>query len=239
MSYCVNCGVELGKNEKKCPLCGTEVYHPDPKVRKTETETDEAPPYPQYKPLTMQSVSRSSILTLTTLIFLLPVLLTVICDLSINGAITWSAYVVMSIAFIYICVILPMLSKKPDPVFCLAIDACAMIFLLMFIERRSGGHWFASFALPLAVYLSAVLIVLTLFGHRHLLSPMKITALSFIATGGGTLLIELLLNHAFSIRDKLIWSFYPLTVLVIIGIVLIYIDCNKPLKERLAKKFFI
>ncbi|MFR1517669.1 MAG: DUF6320 domain-containing protein [Clostridia bacterium] len=238
MSYCVNCGVELSDNEKKCPLCGTEVYHPDRNVKKVKSEETD-PPYPQYQPLTIQRVSRSSIITLITLIFLLPVLLAVICDLSINGAITWSAYVVTSIAFIYICVLLPVLSKKPDPAFCIAIDACALIFLLMFIEKRSGGHWFASFALPLAVYISAVLIALVLLGHRHVISPMKITALTFMAVGGGTLLIELLLNHAFSLRSRLIWSFYPLTVLVIIGIVLIYIDCNKALKERLAKKFFI
>ena len=236
MSYCVNCGVELSQNEKKCPLCGTEVYHPNQKVIKADTEE---PPYPQYKPLTIQRVSRSSIFTLITLIFLLPVLLTGICDLSINHGITWSAYVLTSIAFIYICVILPVLSTKPDPVFCIAIDACALIFLLMFIEQRSGGHWFAPFALPLAIYSSAVLTSLTLLGYRHIIRPMKITALSFILSGGGTLLIELLLNHAFSIRNKLVWSFYPLTVLGMIGIVLFFIDCNKPLKERLAKKFFI
>ena len=57
--------------------------------------------------------------------------------------------------------------------------------------------------------------------------------------GIGTLLIELLLNRAFALRDRLIWSYYPLTVLVLIGVVLFYIDCNKPLKERLARKFFI
>ena len=38
MSYCVNCGVELSQNEKKCPLCGTEVYHPNQKVIKADTE---------------------------------------------------------------------------------------------------------------------------------------------------------------------------------------------------------
>lgn len=37
MSYCVNCGVELGKAEQRCPLCGTEVVNPkepyDPKAK--------------------------------------------------------------------------------------------------------------------------------------------------------------------------------------------------------------
>ena len=31
MSYCVNCGVELSKELKSCPLCHTPVYHPEKK----------------------------------------------------------------------------------------------------------------------------------------------------------------------------------------------------------------
>ena len=27
--YCVKCGVHLADSEKKCPICGTRVYHPD------------------------------------------------------------------------------------------------------------------------------------------------------------------------------------------------------------------
>ena len=27
--YCANCGVKLADTENRCPLCGTEAYHPD------------------------------------------------------------------------------------------------------------------------------------------------------------------------------------------------------------------
>ena len=27
--YCIKCGVELADSEKRCPLCGTPVFHPD------------------------------------------------------------------------------------------------------------------------------------------------------------------------------------------------------------------
>ena len=30
MSYCVNCGVQLDPAAKKCPLCGTPAWRPDP-----------------------------------------------------------------------------------------------------------------------------------------------------------------------------------------------------------------
>lgn len=234
MSYCVNCGVKLSNNEKKCPLCGTEVYHPD----QISSGTAE-PPYPPYRPLTIQSVSKSSIVTLLALIFLLPVLLTIICDLSINAGITWSSYVIASVAFVAVCVILPIISKKPDPAFSLAIDACALLFLLLFIEKRAGGSWFTPFALPLTLYIAGGTILLVFLGHHRVVSAMKITAFSFLFCGVGTLLTELLLNYAFAVRSRPVWSYYPLTVFVIIGIGLLLIDCNKPLKERLARKFFL
>ena len=42
MSYCVNCGVELEKSEKCCPLCGVEVHNP------LDPYDPQAPrPYPQ------------------------------------------------------------------------------------------------------------------------------------------------------------------------------------------------
>ena len=41
--YCIKCGVELADSEKKCPLCGTVVYHPD--IKQGEAKT----PYPPYE----------------------------------------------------------------------------------------------------------------------------------------------------------------------------------------------
>lgn len=96
MPYCVNCGVELSGSEEKCPLCGTEVYRPKSAAKGGPPD---ARPYPPYQPLTIQRVSKSSIIILITLLSLLPVLLTLICDLSINRGVTWSAYAAASVAF--------------------------------------------------------------------------------------------------------------------------------------------
>ena len=75
MPYCVNCGVELGGSEEKCPLCVTEVYRPN---NAAKGGSSDALPYPPYKPLTIQRVSKSSIIILITLLSLLPVLLTLV-----------------------------------------------------------------------------------------------------------------------------------------------------------------
>ena len=39
--YCVQCGVELQKGAKACPLCGLRVYHPD--LQETPEDTDKDP----------------------------------------------------------------------------------------------------------------------------------------------------------------------------------------------------
>ena len=47
MSYCVNCGVQLDPAAKKCPLCGTPAWRPDPA----------APDYFPTKPAQVQPAS--------------------------------------------------------------------------------------------------------------------------------------------------------------------------------------
>ena len=44
MSYCVNCGVELDRSAKACPLCNTPVINPNELLRK-----EQKTPFPQEK----------------------------------------------------------------------------------------------------------------------------------------------------------------------------------------------
>ena len=44
MSYCVNCGVELDRSAKACPLCNTPVINPNELQRK-----EQKTPFPQEK----------------------------------------------------------------------------------------------------------------------------------------------------------------------------------------------
>ena len=50
--YCINCGVKLSDTEKKCPLCGTEVYHP------TLKQGDASPLYPKNRNPKLQAKNK-------------------------------------------------------------------------------------------------------------------------------------------------------------------------------------
>ena len=89
MSYCVQCGVKLADTEKNCPLCGTPVQNPN-----VTEPSAEKPIYPaqQFSPVAMRA-QRNTVLLITAVVMLIPVLTTLISDLSISGTVTWSRYV--------------------------------------------------------------------------------------------------------------------------------------------------
>ena len=88
MPYCVHCGVELENGTPACPLCETPVIDPTnlgfPSPR---------PLYPEDKPAGIPKLSRRVILILVSLLNLIPAFVTLVCDLSLTGSVTWSAYV--------------------------------------------------------------------------------------------------------------------------------------------------
>ena len=98
--YCINCGVKLADSEKRCPLCGTVPYHPD--IVRQEGEAL----YPQDRYPAVH-VSKAATLGAVTILMLIPVFVTLICDLSIHARVTWSGYVAGAIALVYIAGVLP------------------------------------------------------------------------------------------------------------------------------------
>ena len=230
--YCVKCGVELANNEKPCPLCGTPVYHPEIKVEKGSS-TD--PPFEETK----ERVSPSGMIFIITVIFLLPLLITVLADLSINRTITWSGYAAGAIILTYIIAVLPYWFLRPNPVIFVPIDFVAVGLFLLYINLKAGGSWFLSLAFPVtagAMIITTAVIALVRYVRKGYLF---ILGGAFIITGAFMVLIEFLINITFNIRDRIIWSYYPLIVLTILGIALIVIGCSKTLRESLYKKFFI
>ncbi len=87
MSYCVNCGVELGDSEKSCPLCLTKVIHPGRKLKSGEAL------YPPHRHIIRPKGQQRRHHTDPDADFLLPTSIVAMADISINYSITWSGYV--------------------------------------------------------------------------------------------------------------------------------------------------
>ena len=226
--YCANCGVKLADTEKRCPLCGTEAYHPD--IERPEV----APLYPQdFVP--KRELSKATIHIIILTLFLIPILVTLYSDFYITRTITWSAYVVFSLSIVYVIFILPFWFKKPSPAVFVPIDFLVIELFLHYVNYVTGGDWFLSFAFPVVTYLglivtaTCVLIYYLKKGHLYVIGGF------FVALGLFMDLIELFIMITFKL-DFDGWSLYPMIPLVLIGLGMIAIATSRSARAMLARK---
>lgn len=230
--YCVNCGVKLEDTEKDCPLCGTRAYHPD--MERQET----APLYPQRQYPDPQIPSKTAPIIWTTL-FLLPMFITLLCDMQINHTITWSGYVVGALIVGYAVLVFPFWFRKPNAALLVPFSFFVIALYVMYINHSVEGNWYLSFAFPVIFFLGAlitsVVVLLRYFWNRRL----YVVGGSGIALGIFMPVMEYLICITFQGTKFIGWSFYPLTVFLLLGGMLAFLAVFRPAREMMNRKFFI
>ena len=228
--YCINCGVKLADSEKTCPLCNTVVCHP---VLKQSTGR---PLYPNNK-MPKSSSNSNALNGIIMVLFLIPLLVCLFADLSLDGKMEWFGYVAGALMVFYIAVALPRWFKKPNPVIFVPCNFVAAALYLLYINLATGGNWFLSFALP--VVGGICLITCTVVTLMYYLRKGKLYIMggSFMALGAFMLLIEFLMKITFGLRF-IGWSVYPLVVLFLFGGLLIYLAIDSVTRETMERKLF-
>lgn len=230
--YCIKCGVELADTEKQCPLCQTTVYHPE------IPQPEAMPLYPQNGYAAPQVNPRAWQIVLTTL-FLLPALITLQCDLFINGTVTWSGFVIGALVLGYVSLVLPIWFRRPNPVIFVPCSFATLALYLLYIDFAIDGHWFLSFALPVVGYIALVITaVIALLryvrkGHLYILGG------AFAALGAFMPLMGFLVNLTFFSPAFALWSLYPATALLLLGGMLIFLAICRPARETMHRKLFV
>ena len=229
--YCIKCGVKLAEHQKQCPLCSTVVFHPD-------IQPSGDLPYPTQRQPAPQMRSHAALVIVTTL-FLIPLLITLLCDFQINNSVTWSGYVVGALVVFYTMFVLPYWFRNPNPVVFVPCSFAAVGVFLLYISWTTEGGWFLSFAFPVTgavgLIVTAVVTLLKYVGKGQL----YIIGGAFIALGLFMPLMEFLLNLTFGFPQALIWSGYPLVSLVLLGGMLIFLAICRPARETMERKFFL
>lgn len=232
MAYCVNCGTELQKGTKICPLCGVESVNP---LEKTEEEIPLYPKTPLGK--SEKPKSRFQVLWIVSLLLAVPVLATTVSDFFSDGKWTWSAYVLVSMAFFYILTVFPFFFKKQNTVLFLSVDFLSLLLFLFLLDHIGGTHWFFPFGLLLAGGVGLlILAVVSLFLHADLSREAKIS-LTFLAAGFCTLYVELLITTCFDI-SFVGWSLYTIIACIVFAAVAAIIDRSPAIKNEIKKRFF-
>ncbi len=228
--YCIKCGVELSKGQTVCPLCQTKVYHPDLTI-------EDIPTYPK-KEFKSEAFNLKGLMFIITVMCILPLILPPIIELSWKGQIDWSGYVIGGVILGYVCFLLPLWFRSPNPVIFIPCDFVCIALLLFYINMQTNGDWFTLFALPITAALGIIITSMAALVRYLRRGKLYIFGGGFIAFGAWTVLIDLLLRVVFKISPP-IWSVYSFIPLFLIGMMLIIIAIVRPLRESLTKKFFI
>ena len=228
--YCISCGVKLADTEHSCPLCGTAVYHPD------LSRADATPLYPKNrypKPKANSKVWNGIFI----MVFVIAMLLCGIADYQSNGQIDWLGYAIGGLLVGYIAVALPLWFRHPNPVIFVPSNFVSVALYLLYINIASGGNWFLSFAFPLSGTLCIIVSALVTLLHYLKRGHLYVWGGFSIAFGGFIMLLEGLLFVTFGI-PFVAWSIYPLIVLTLFGLILIYLAINDSAREAMARKLF-
>lgn len=230
--YCVKCGVELADTEKICPLCNTVVYHPD--IIRPEAEAL----YPADRLPPVRPLPKGSNIVMTV-IFLLPLLLVLLADLQGGGVLTWSGYVIGALLVGYVCVILPLWFRNPNPVIFVPCGFAAVCLYLWYVNWYCAGNWFLTFALPVAGTLGLIVTAVVTLVRYVKKGKLYIAGGAVIALGGLFLMTELLMDYTFGLPRFIGWSLYPLVTLVLLGGLLIFLAICHSARLTMERKFFI
>ena len=230
--YCVNCGVQLADSQKRCPLCGTVVFHPE--LSQPEGERL----YPRdTKPV--KPMQPMGLLLILTAVFLVPMFITVICDLQITGRITWSGFVIGGLILAYIAFVMPCWFRKPNPTVFVPVFFTAAGVFLLYINWETGGHWFLSFAFPVTGFFGLLVTAIVTLLRYIRRGRLYIFAEAFLLTGLFMPLMEFLLTVTFPTIHFIGWCWYPLVGLLLPGITLLILAICRPLWDSVRKRSFL
>lgn len=230
--YCVKCGVQLADTEKSCPLCGTRVYHPDLE------QPNATPLYPNTNP-PAKKIKRWSVLLILTILFLLPISICLVCDLTISGTIQWSGYVIGSLLILYAAFMLPSWFRHPNPVIFVPVTFGVIAAFLLYVCYATGGSWYLSFALPVTGAVAAIITAAVTLCRYILRGRLYIYGGTIMAFGVFSVLLEYLLTITFPMPPLFTWSLYPLVTLGLLGAAVLTTAIFKPIRESLEKKLFL
>lgn len=228
--YCVYCGVKLQDGVKECPLCHTPVaVVPQPGTEEKALYSDRLPE--------AEKSGRPLVVWLLTTVLIAVCLGCLIFCLRTAGQVSWSGYVLMTAALIWVLLLFPLLFKRYRPMIFLPLDFICLAGFLLYICAKNGENWFLPFAFPV----TAIGGVLTLLGvaiFRYIRQGrLRLLGLYLVLIGASFMLIEFFQHITFG-TPMWVWSLYCVCGFGALGLFLFIATLIPPLHAHLRKTFF-
>lgn len=233
MSYCVNCGVELGEAEKKCILCDCEVVNPKENVKK-----EVIPKYPTKTDIQTAKDNRKIYAGIISVFFLLPSAVSVVLNILYYNKTMWSIYVCGAFFILWVFIIPPVIFKNISGYLFLLFDYAAIAIFLLVIEKTiTETEFFLTFALPVATFIWLYSELCVFLYNKKILYGFRFPGTGLIFTGSLSMIIDVLINLNINERFFVSWSVLVAIPTFMIGILFFLIEENIYIKEELKKRF--
>lgn len=246
MSYCVNCGVKLAESEKKCPLCHCPVVNPMEPQKADDAAQQTERPYPKRRDSIKNIVDRSFIISVVSILYVLPLAICLLIDWMLDRALSWSVISSVAIILSWALFFQPALFHKKYFACYTAVDFCLLAALFYTIGWYTGDYgWIGTLGIPiaLAVYLLANLLAYLILSGV-LRRKLYIGAAVLLSAGVFSVLVGVLVwRYEVSVlhleKPFEFWSLITLFSCAAVAGVLCYIEKKKRLKKSLEKKLHI
>ena len=229
--YCVYCGVKLQEGSSECPLCHTPVVS-------VPMGTGQNPSsYPDRMPEEEKQHGRTLVIWLLTAVMLAVGLACLIFCLRTAQAVSWSGYVLMASALIWVTLLFPLLFRRYQPMVFLPLDFACLAAFLLYLCVKNGEHWFLSFAFPVTM-IAGVLTMTGVAIFRYIRQGrLRLLGLYLVAIGASFMLIEFFQHITFR-TPMFVWSLYCVCGFGALGLFLFIATLIPSLHAHLRKTFF-
>ncbi|MDF2685642.1 MAG: hypothetical protein K0S55_823 [Clostridia bacterium] len=237
MSYCVNCGVELGKSEKECPLCNCPVINPMQNNGNTENVERV---WPQIEDKFDFWVERRFYSIVFSIVLSVPAFICMLVDIAYTDTLSWSLYVVSAIMLAWVFIVLPILWRSALISTLLVADIAAILLFLSGIEDlMENTNWFLRLALPITMLIGIFAYIITRLIEENIIKRLYIYAFIFLSTGVLMAFIEVICDLYLAGSIKIIWSLYAIIPCFALSALLFFIERNKKLKSNAEKRLHL
>jgi hypothetical protein len=235
MSYCVNCGVELEKSEKACPLCGTEVINP-----RQPCDDQAARPYPRQLDPINKRINRHFVAAIVSICVAFPAVICVVINLILSGQANWSLVAAGAMALIWLSFVPYFLYRKPTftRVF-LPIAAGLVWYLLLIAVVGQTGNWYFSLALPLILLVCGLVFLNGFLIERNILRGFYIATAVFATIGLIVVGVEIIVSIATLHQMQVSWSLLALFPCLAVALAFLSVARRQSIREEIKRRLHL